>query len=104
VVQHALGLWTSEVISDALDDHYSHDLETAEKRIQTHISRLEALRGHVVSKELVDDDIITLKNFLVLSQNQWKRVPGSEQAKWISESDDFNKVRSGFVQNVNYRW
>ncbi|TGO02422.1 hypothetical protein PN36_25500 [Candidatus Thiomargarita nelsonii] len=70
MAQHALALWTSEVISDALDDHYSHDLETVEKRIQTHISRLKALKGHVISKELVEDDIITLKHFLVLSQNQ----------------------------------
>jgi hypothetical protein len=87
VTQHALGLWTSEVLSDALLDIEADDLVTAEKRIQAHISVLEAAG--------VVDDIITLNKFLTLAQNQ--RV--SNTRDYLDYGlQELENVRNGFVR------
>jgi hypothetical protein len=104
VAQHALGLWTSEVVFYALDDLYEKELDTAEKRIQTHISVLETAKNNVVSEQLADD-VITLKNFRSLAQNLGKRkgVSDSPQTRsfLIHELNEFGRVRNGFIQKVN---
>jgi hypothetical protein len=103
VAQHALGLWTSEVVYYALDDLYETDLNTIEKRIGAHISMLETAANNLASDPL-KGDIITLRNFLSLTQNMGKVVnvsdnPQEIRANFISGLNVFGRVRNGFVRN-----
>lgn len=99
VAQHALGLWTSEVVDYALDDLYETDLNTAEKRIRVHISILES-----AASESLKGDIITLRNFLTLTQNLGTVVnvsdnPQESLANLVSGLNIFSRVRNGYVRN-----
>lgn len=71
VIQHALGLWTSEVAFYALSDVEAREINTAERRIQAHIAVLESARTDLSVQAPVKliDDIITLNKFLSLAQN-----------------------------------
>lgn len=105
VVQHALGLWTSEVVFYALDDLYEEDLETARTRIERHISLLSSANDALSSDQLTDD-IITLRKLLSVAQNLGKvmslsdePVPG--QTLLVHSLNVFGRVRNGF-NRVDY--
>ncbi len=107
ITQHALGLWTSEIAFFALDDLYEHDLKTAQTRIQQHISVLDAANAEFQSPHLADD-IITLKNFVSLTNNLGRVKSFSEQppsagagAYYMFKLNEFGRVRGGF-QRMNY--
>ncbi|NES06091.1 MAG: VWA domain-containing protein, partial [Okeania sp. SIO2F4] len=71
VAEHALGLWTSEVAFYILDDLYESDLETAERRIENHVSVLQSA-NYYLDSEPIRDDVITLIKLLSLAQNLGK--------------------------------
>jgi hypothetical protein len=107
VVQHALGLWTSEVASYALYDVEANDMATAEKRIQAHISVLETAKTHltpttpaasIVPMKLVDD-IITLNKFLSLAQNMTKGTSADNARIYLNYGlGELDRVRNGFMR------
>lgn len=68
IVEHALGLWSSEVIFYALDDLRQRDLNTASTRIEQHIALLSQPNVGFSSPQL-SNDITTLRKFSVLAQN-----------------------------------
>jgi Mg-chelatase subunit ChlD len=101
LVQHALGLWTSEVVFYALDDLYQEDLHTARERIEEHINLLESANADLSSEQL-KDDVATLRKFLVLAENLgqvWivydEPTPGA-QAVLFHTLNAFGRVRNGF--------
>ena len=121
VVQHALGLHTSEEIFYALDDLYVGDLDTAEKRIEAHITLLESYKTYLQPtsrsaspncylKQTVlanmKDDIITLGKFLSLAQNLGKPYGISDtsgtRAYMVHSLDQFGQVRGGY-QRVHFQ-
>lgn len=109
VAQHALGLWTSEVVFYALDDLYENDLDTAEKRIQAHISVLETAKTRLaLAKKQLADDVITLKKFRSLAQNLGKAGSAADTAQgqtrvyFMHQLNEFGRVRSGFLQKIKY--
>jgi len=90
----------------ALDDLYDNDLETAEKRIDTHISVLETAKNHLAPEPLADD-IITLKNFSSLAQNLGKKASVSDnsppvRALFFHGLNLFGQSKNGFVQRAYY--
>ncbi len=103
VAQHALGLWTSEVAFYTLDDLYENDLDTAEKRIQAHISVLETAKNSVPSKQLADD-VITLKKFRSLAQNLGKAGSAADTSQgknsFIHQLNGFGRIKNGVIQKV----
>ncbi|MEK8016683.1 MAG: VWA domain-containing protein [Candidatus Parabeggiatoa sp.] len=108
VTQHALGLWTSEVAFYALDDLYENDLDTAEKRLQAHISVLETAKNNF---PLIKGDVVTLKKLGSLARNLGKRGSRTDYPQRSSKGvrdyiyyglNDFGRVRNGFVQRVGY--
>lgn len=104
VVQHALGLWTSEVASYALNDVEADDLKTAEQRIQAHISVLETAESHLTSQQpVLRDDIITLNKFLSLAKNLNQGPQTGNSLMYLNYGlGELDKVRNGFVQRVRY--
>ncbi|RKZ93541.1 MAG: hypothetical protein DRR19_00870 [Candidatus Parabeggiatoa sp. nov. 1] len=76
VAQHALSLWTSEEVYDALDDVEANDITTLEQRMQIHLSVLESAKSHLAPKmpgrlktaNPLMDDIITLGKFVSLAK------------------------------------
>ncbi|MCP4347579.1 MAG: hypothetical protein GY795_18905 [Desulfobacterales bacterium] len=118
VVQHALGLWTSEEVYYALDDLYAQDIATAEKRIKNHISVLESAKTTLTSKNYktsrgqlasakLKDDIITLNKFMALAQNLGKTASYSDASNgttagyFIHWLNMFGSMRGGY-RMVNY--
>ncbi|OQW87987.1 MAG: hypothetical protein BWK78_08630 [Thiotrichaceae bacterium IS1] len=105
VVQHALGLWTSEVASYTLNDVEAQDLKTAEKRIQAHLSVLDTAKSDLTFQHVakLTDDIITLNKLLSLAKNL-NQAPHAGQARMYLNYGlgELDKVRNGFVQNVEY--
>ena len=108
VTQHALGLWTSEVAFYALDDLYENDLDTAEKRLQAHISVLETAKNNF---PLIKGDVVTLKKLGSLARNLGKRGSHTDYSQRGSREvrdyiyyglNDFGRVKNGFVQRVGY--
>ncbi|MDJ0519897.1 MAG: VWA domain-containing protein [Trichodesmium sp. MO_231.B1] len=104
VTEHALGLWTSEVAFYILDDLYESDLETAEKRIENHITVLKSA-NYYLDSEPIEDDVITLRKLLSLAQNLGKvgtssdTYPQQRQDFFIFSVSDFGRVRNGFNRN-----
>jgi len=99
VTEHALGLWTSEVVFYALDDLYQEDVETAKARIGAHIARLESASDDLSSEQL-RDDAITLEKFLSLIQNLGRirnvsdePVPNTQVFHTLNA---FGRVRNGY--------
>ena len=107
ITEHALGLWTSEVVFYALDDLYQADLTTAEARIQRHISALISANAELSSQQLTDD-IVTLEKFQLLSQNlgkvkQFGDTPSNQRTDYLVYAlNAFGRVRNGFSY-VNYQ-
>ncbi len=104
VAEHALGLWTSEVAFYILDDLYESDLETAEKRIENHITVLKSANSYLDS-EPIRDDVITLKKLLSLAQNLGKVGMSSDTPRqrrqdfFVYSISSFSMVRNGFNRN-----
>lgn len=73
IVQHALGLWFSEVAFYTLDDLYEKDFQTAKDRIANHVKLLRAANDDLES-EFIADDIVVFEKFMSLSQNLGKRL------------------------------
>jgi hypothetical protein len=95
-------LRTSEVAFYALDDLYQQDLETAEKRINSHIDLLSSINTDFKS-EIISDDVVTLGKFLSLAQNLGKPENKSDNlsknSQVISHAlNEFGRVRNGFNQ------
>lgn len=101
IVQHALGLWTSEVVFYAFDDLFQQDFETARRRIETHVSLLESANPALSSDQL-RNDIVALQKFLALAGNLgeiWAPREGSvpsAQTILVHSLNEFGRVRSGF--------
>lgn len=107
VVQHALALWTSEVIFYALDDLYERDIETAEKRLDNHISTVKSANTALKS-EILADDAITLSKFASLAQNLGKSRNVTDVATAPQETilvyglNEFGRSRNGFIRDSRY--
>jgi Mg-chelatase subunit ChlD len=102
IVQHALGLWTSEVVFYALDDLYQQDLVTAEERIDQHIARLQATADDLppARSEQIKDDITVLNKFVLLAENLGKTRALDEsqqraQDVTIHSLNGFGRARNG---------
>lgn len=101
VVEHSLALWTSEVTFYVLDDLYEKDINTAQKRIEQHVSLLRAASSDLASDYIADDAII-LSKFASLFDNLGKVrlvsdiAPYQYQSFMIYEISSFGRVRNGF--------
>lgn len=118
VTQHALGLRTSEVIFYALDDLYENDLDTAEKRIERHLSVLDVAKNDFVSDDSAEQlrkDVVTLNKFRSLAQNFGKPVKGDDGGYYnspqstvrsfvVNRLNAFGRMRNGFVQTKSRLW
>jgi len=109
VTQHALGLWTSEVVSDTLLDIEADDLVRAEKRIQAHISVLDTAISHFTPQTLdgapakLVDDVITLNKLLSLAKHVRKVSDTKDSRHYlIYELNELEGARNGFVHKTNY--
>lgn len=103
VVQHSLGLRTSEVIFYALDDLYEKDIETAKKRLDNHASMLKSTNIDLKS-EILTDDVITLNKFASLAQNLGKSIsvtdaaPAGQETILVHGLNEFGRSRNGFIR------
>ncbi|WP_189706144.1 VWA domain-containing protein [Streptomyces anandii] len=102
VTVHAVGLWTSEVTFQALDDLYDRDRDAATKRLAHHIQVLRAAHSRLPAKEFRDDQV-TLQKLITLTGTLDARVSfsdmpqaGGAMAPAIMAMSDFGRVRSGF--------
>ncbi|MFE2507846.1 VWA domain-containing protein [Streptomyces naganishii] len=102
VTVHAVGLWTSEVTFQALDDLYDRDRDAATKRLTHHIQVLRAAHSRLPAKEFRDDQV-TLQKLITLTGTLDTRVSfsdmpqaGGATAPAIMAMSDFGRVRSGF--------
>lgn len=104
VIEHALGLWTSEVVFYVLDDLYQNDLETAKQRINNHAVLLDSANNNLQS-ESVKDDVITLRKLSSLSENLGLAASTSDgsvvspqrgQTYFMHSLNQFGRVRNGF--------
>ena len=68
VVQHALGLWSSDVAFYTLDDLAQDDLETAAARLNAHTGSLEAAYGDLKGVWLLGD-LVTLRKLTLLAES-----------------------------------
>ncbi|MBD2606332.1 VWA domain-containing protein [Scytonema hofmannii FACHB-248] len=106
VVEHSLALWTSEVAFYVLDDLYEKDTNTAQKRIEKHVSLLRAASSNLASHYIVDD-AVTLSKFASLLGNLGKVrlisdvTPHQYQSFLVHEISDFGRARNGF-RRVDY--
>ncbi|MGK7905532.1 MAG: VWA domain-containing protein [Hormoscilla sp.] len=106
VVEHALGLWTSEVAFYALEDLYQNDVDTAKKRIEKHVDLLTAANDKLSSEQIADDKI-TLKKFVSLAENLGKVKAASDVSPQryntfvTHQLSQFGKVRNGYFR-TNY--
>ena len=99
VIEHALGLWTSEVVYYALEDLYQQDLETAKKRIDNHVNILDFANKQLES-DSVNDDAIVMKKFQSLSKNLGKIINTSDapqvQRAFTYGLDQYGRARGGY--------
>lgn len=109
VIQHALGLWSSEIAFYTLDDLYQKDFKTAKDRIANHVKLLRAANGDLES-EFIADDIVVFEKFMSLSQNLGRRLLADEaprsrsgsaavhpvQAYFLCSLNDYGRVKNGF--------
>ena len=106
VVEHALGLWTSEVAFYALEDLYQQDVDTAKKRIENHVRLLEAANDNL-SSQPIKDDAIALKKFASLAENLGKEKVASDVSPqrynaFVSHKLNlFGRARSNYLR-ANY--
>ncbi len=102
VVEHGTGLWTSEVIFDAIDDLHQGDIGTFKQRLENHIEVLENLAGDLGSSYLADDKIV-LRKFMILAENLGKpHAPSDKNAQQVTTMRSLNafaRLRNGFVQD-----
>lgn len=111
VAQHALSLWTSEEIYEALNDVEANDLNTLEQRMQIHLSVLESARTHFAPKmsrqrktaNPLMDDIITLGKFVSLAKAliRERNAPPQARSYLIHGLRERGGVRDGFMR-VDY--
>lgn len=107
VVEHALGLWTSEVAFYALEDLYQNDVDTAKKRIEKHVALLSAANDKLSSEQIADDKI-TLKKFVSLAENLGKVKISSDDSSQRSNIllihglNKFGRSKSGYFRNTYY--
>ena len=105
VVQHALALWTSEVAFYALEDLYQKDVDTAKKRIENHVTLLDAANDSLSSQQ-IKDDAIALKKFASLAENLGKEKVASDLPSQryttlvIHQLNWFGRIRSGHFRNT----
>ncbi len=113
VIQHALGLWSSEVAFYTLDDLYQKDFQTAKERIANHVKLLRAANDDLES-EFIADDIVVFEKFMSLSQNLGKRLLTDEAPRFRSGSaaahpaqvyflcslNDYGRVKNGFQRMI----
>ena len=95
VVQHALGLWSSEVAFYTLDDLYEKDYKTATDRITEHVKLLRAANNDLES-DFIADDIVVFNKFMSLSQNLGKTLLASEPTRGF-HSASFDGIHSGVM-------
>jgi len=100
VLQHALGLWTSEIVYYALDDLYVQDLDTATARIEAHIGQLN-MANNTLNSAQITDDIVTLRKFVSLAENLGQILTFSDASATSSEGilvsslNEFGRVHNG---------
>ena len=100
VVEHGTGLWTSEVIFDAIDDLYKGEFNAFKNRIENHIQVLEALASDLDSSYMIDDKIV-LGKFMTLAENLGKPDASSDevqQSETMQSLNAFGRLRNGLVQ------
>ena len=101
VVQHALGLQTSETIYYALDDLYQQDLDTASTRIDSQITRLN-LANRELRSEQISDDVVTLGKFLSLAENLGQGATFTDnpatnfETYFVHALNAFGRVKDGY--------
>jgi Mg-chelatase subunit ChlD len=100
VVQHALGLWSSEIAFYTLDDLYQKDFQTAKDRIANHVKLLRAANGDLES-EFIADDIVVFEKFMSLSENLGRRLLASEPPRFRSGSTVPHPTQTYFVFSLN---
>ncbi|HEY9831351.1 MAG TPA: VWA domain-containing protein [Stenomitos sp.] len=100
VIQHALGLWSSEVAFYTLDDLYEKDFQTAKDRIANHVKLLRAANDDLES-EFIADDIVVFEKFMSLSQNLGRRLLPDEAPRFPSGSAAVHPVQAYFLCSLN---
>ena len=105
VVQHGLGLWTSEVIFDALEDLYQEDLPTAKSRIENHLELMNPTNLVLESNQIIDDRI-TLKKFLSIADNLGKYISNSDardqNSYFMFNLNQFGQSKAGWIRRTMY--
>ena len=105
VVQHGLGLWTSEVIFDALEDLYQEDLSTAKTRIENHLELMKPTNIMLESNQIADDRV-TLKKFLSIANNLGKYISSSDakdhNSYFMFNLNQFGQSKAGWIRRATY--
>lgn len=101
VIQHAVGLWSSEVAFYALDDLSQNDLDTATARLATHASALEAAHAQL-QRTWLSKDLETVRAMAELAQALISGRLGTRSATEARALlrytlDTFGRARSGFT-------
>lgn len=101
VIQHAVGLWSSEVAFYALDDLSQDDLSTASARLTAHTSALEAASAQL-ERTWLGKDLETVHKMAQLAESL---ASGSLSTRTATDTrallrymlDTFGRARSGFT-------
>lgn len=104
VTQHAVELWTSEVVHDALEDLYQGELMTARSRIEGHMSILRVV-NEVLDSDQIRDDRVILSKFVSLARNLGQpKSTSDEELTWnvlYHGLNMFGRGRNGFI-NIGF--
>jgi len=107
VTEHAMQLWTSEVVYEALEDMYQNNPDMARDQIERHAQRLQ-LSSLQLNSQRLNSDRVTLMKFGTLLDNIGKplnvldRSHNLVQEFMIHKLNEFGRVRSGYIYPVGY--
>jgi Mg-chelatase subunit ChlD len=101
IIQHAVGLWSSDVAFYTLDDLAQDDRETASARLAAHAASLAAAHDEW-QRSWLDDDTVTMRRLSLLAESL---ATGRLGARAASDTlallrytlETFGRARSGFV-------
>lgn len=103
VLQHALSLWTSEVIYYALDDVLLDDLTTAEARLETHLTQMTRMYEDRKVTGL-SEQIEALEKLLTVVRSLESGTGAAAAARrelLLYELKAFGRALNGFDQEIN---
>lgn len=101
VAEHAVQLWTSEVVFAAMEDLYRDEPDVARDRINRHVDRLRLAAGKIRSEHL-NNDRVTLQKFGTLLDNLGKPLNVLDKSydnlerHALHKLSEFGRMRNGY--------